>query len=138
MFQGLTVVVLAFVALYLNRRFRVNPDAVHRLALLRLNTHPGILEVMGAPLVSGDVTAMILSGGGLKLMVPLCLASPVLDKTLQGWIPHFQARRVKMVFPVHGSQRRGLVFLDAKKQKVDNVGRLFGSEVWWFVRGHTS
>ena len=82
MFQGLTVVMLALVAVYLNRRFRVNPDAVHRLALLRLNTHPGILEVMGAPLMSGEATAMVLSGGGLKLTVPLCLPSPVMDTKL--------------------------------------------------------
>lgn len=32
--------------LYLQRRFAVDPESVYRLALLKLNTHPGILDVI--------------------------------------------------------------------------------------------
>lgn len=39
--------------LYMRRRYSLDPAAVYRLAMLRLNTDPGLLEVMGAPLAGG-------------------------------------------------------------------------------------
>lgn len=33
-------------------------------------------------------------------------------------MPHYHSRRLKMVFPVYGTHREGVVFLAAKKRKV--------------------
>jgi hypothetical protein len=38
-------------------RFTVNPDKVYRMAMRRLNTSAGILEVMGAPLSGTELRA---------------------------------------------------------------------------------
>lgn len=69
MTQGLTVFALSIAYGALRRWYGVNPDAVYRLAVLKLNTHPGILEVMGAPLAGSASKSMVLSGGGPKLEV---------------------------------------------------------------------
>lgn len=58
---------------------------------------------MGAPLAGSDVRASVLTGGGLKF---------------RGLRPRLRARRVQMMFPLRGSDRRGLVSLEAKKCKV--------------------
>ena len=60
-------------------------------------------QVMGAPLAGSDVRASVLTGGGLKF---------------RGLRPRLRARRVHMMFPLRGSDRRGLVSLEAKKRKV--------------------
>lgn len=38
---------VAFGYLYLRRRYTIDPQAAYRLAMYRLNTHPGLLEVSG-------------------------------------------------------------------------------------------
>ena len=58
---------------------------------------------MGAPLVGSDVRAYVASGGGLRL---------------KGLLPIFRSRRVQMIFPLRGADRRGLVSLEAKKRHV--------------------
>jgi len=83
------------------RHFVMSPQAVYRLAMLRLNTHPGVLEVMGAPVVGSDVRASVLTGGGLKF---------------KGLLPKIRSRRVMMIFPLKGTERRGLVSVEAKKR----------------------
>lgn len=45
-----SVAVVAAVAGYVRARAAVNPERVYGLAMLKLNSHPGVLEVMGAPL----------------------------------------------------------------------------------------
>lgn len=60
-------------------------------------------QVMGAPLAGSDLRSYVLSGGGVRLE--------------GGWLKH-RSRRVHMMFPLKGSERRGLVFLEAKKRKV--------------------
>lgn len=57
---------------------------------------------MGTPLVSGDVRVTVLSGGGIKF------------KNLQ--LKH-KAPRVQMLFKLSGTDRQGLVSLEAKKKK---------------------
>lgn len=39
---------VSFGYLWLRRKWAVDPAAVYRLAMVRLNTHPGLLEVRGA------------------------------------------------------------------------------------------
>jgi hypothetical protein len=86
---------------YYRRMFTISPSAVYRMAMIRLNTHPGVLEVMGAPVVGSDVRASVLTGGGIKLFPK----------------PKLKKKRVQMMFPLKGSERKGLVSLEAKKNR---------------------
>ena len=61
------------------------------------------MQVMGAPVAGSDLRAQILTGGGLRL------------KNLQ---PRMRSRRLQMLFWATGTERRGLVSLEAKKLKV--------------------
>ena len=61
------------------------------------------LQVMGAPVAGSNVRATVLTGGGLRL---------------KGLQPRLRSRRVQMIFPLTGAERRGLVSLEAKKIKV--------------------
>lgn len=61
------------------------------------------VQVMGAPLAGSDVRAQVMTGGGLRL------------KALQ---PRLRSRRLQMIFPLRGSQHRGLVSLEAKRRRV--------------------
>ena len=58
---------------------------------------------MGAPVAGSNVRATVLTGGGLRL---------------KGLRPRLRSRRMQMIFPLSGSERRGLVSLEAKKLKV--------------------
>lgn len=91
----------ATVAILYRRHFVISPTAVYRAALLKLNTHPGILEIMGAPLTGSTLQATVVTGGGLKF---------------KGLRPKLRSRRVHMLFPLRGSERRGLVSVEAKKK----------------------
>lgn len=94
---------LSFVAavFWYRKFFTISPSAVYRAATRQLNIHPGILEIMGAPLVGSDVRATVLTGGGLKF---------------KGFRPKLRSRRVAMIFPLKGTERRGLVSVEAKKK----------------------
>ncbi len=43
--QAFSAEMVAFAGLYVRYRFTINPRAVYRQAMIRLNTHPGVLEV---------------------------------------------------------------------------------------------
>ncbi|KAK9806949.1 hypothetical protein WJX72_008426 [[Myrmecia] bisecta] len=101
-FLAFAAAVVAFSYLYIKRLYTINPDSVYRLAMLRLNTNPGALEVLGAPLAGSDVRAMTMTGGGIRF---------------RGLRPSYRSRRLQMIFPLRGSERRGLVSLEAKKRK---------------------
>ena len=58
---------------------------------------------MGPPLAGSDVRAYVVTGGGLRL---------------RGWLPRYRSRRVQMIFPLRGTEKRGLVSLEAKRRKV--------------------
>lgn len=88
--------------LYVRSRLTINPDRVYRIAMRKLNTAPGILEVMGAPLAGTDLRAYVMSGGGL---------------TLKNFKPKFRRKRCFLIFPVHGSEKKGLVSVEVKKKK---------------------
>jgi hypothetical protein len=90
-------------ALLVRRRLTLSPEAARRAAMLRLNSHPGILEVLGAPVVgSSRVFAAVASGGGLRL---------------RGARPGLRSRRLRMAFPVAGSESRALASLEARRRR---------------------
>lgn len=57
---------------------------------------------MGAPLAGSEVRAYVMTGGGMRF---------------KGWWPRYRARRVQMIFPLKGTDKRGLVSLEAKKRQ---------------------
>ncbi len=61
------------------------------------------LQVMGAPLAGSPVRATVTGGGGLRL---------------KGLQPVWRSRRLYMLFPLKGTERRGIVSLEAKKRQV--------------------
>ncbi|KAK4351214.1 hypothetical protein RND71_030527 [Anisodus tanguticus] len=82
--------------------FTINPDKVYRMSMRRLNTEAGILEVMGAPLSGTDLRAYVMSGGGI---------------TLKNFKPRFRGKRCFLIFPIRGSDRKGLVSVEVKNKK---------------------
>ncbi|CAK9326323.1 unnamed protein product [Citrullus colocynthis] len=101
-FLALSSAIVAFAGLYLRSRFTINPDRVYRMAMRKLNTSAGILEVMGAPLTGSDLRAYVMSGGGL---------------TLKNFTPNRRSKRCFLIFPIRGSERKGLVSVEVKKKK---------------------
>ncbi|PNW83273.1 hypothetical protein CHLRE_05g232752v5 [Chlamydomonas reinhardtii] len=99
---GLAVTVVVMGALYGRWRTAVNPAAVYRQAMVKLNTNAGVLEVMGAPLVGSDVRAYVVTGGGLYLSKSMRIK--------------LRSRRIQMMFPLSGPERKGLVSLEAKRK----------------------
>lgn len=93
---------LFFKGLYVQSRLTVNPDRVYRIAMRMLNTHAGILEVMGAPLSGTNLRAYVMSGGGV---------------TIKKFKPRLRSKRCFLIFPIRGSERKGLVSLEVKKKK---------------------
>ncbi|EIE27339.1 hypothetical protein COCSUDRAFT_55352 [Coccomyxa subellipsoidea C-169] len=113
-FLALAAAVVAWVFLYFRYLYTIRPDAVYRKALVQLNTNPGILEVMGAPVAGSDLRAYVMTGGGLRI------------KHLK---PRLRSRRLQMIFPLSGTERRGLVSLEAKKVKGRYVFKLLAVDV---------
>ncbi|XP_016481638.1 uncharacterized protein LOC107802623 [Nicotiana tabacum] len=101
-FLALSSAIVAFAGLYFRSRFTINPDKVYRMAMRRLNTEAGILEVMGAPLSGTDLRAYVMSGGGV---------------TLKNFKPRFRGKRCFLIFPIRGSERKGLVSVEVKNKK---------------------
>eukprot|EP00262_Sarcandra_glabra_P006687 TRINITY_DN1912_c0_g1_i1.p1 TRINITY_DN1912_c0_g1~~TRINITY_DN1912_c0_g1_i1.p1 ORF type:complete len:428 (+),score=58.53 TRINITY_DN1912_c0_g1_i1:160-1284(+) len=101
-FLALASAIVSFAGLYVRSRFIINPDRVYRMAMRKLNTSAGILEVMGAPLSGTDVRAYVMSGGGLRL---------------KNFKPRLSGKRCFLIFPIRGSERKGLVSVEVKKKK---------------------
>ncbi|CAN8254466.1 unnamed protein product [Cochlearia groenlandica] len=101
-FLALSSAIVAFAGLYLRARFTINPDKVYRIAMRKLNTAADILEVMGAPLAGSDLRAYVMSGGGISL---------------KKFKPTIRSKRCFLLFPVQGSERKGLVSVEVKKKK---------------------
>lgn len=100
-FLALATAIVAFAGLYVRARYTVIPDKVYRIAMRKLNTSAGILEVMGAPLSGTDVRAYIMSGGRIRL---------------KNFKPVLSRKRCFLIFPIQGSERRGLVSVEVKKK----------------------
>ncbi|KAJ6819020.1 uncharacterized protein M6B38_404985 [Iris pallida] len=101
-FLALSTAIVAFVGMYIRSRLTINPDKIYRLAMRKLNTSAGILEVMGAPLTGTEVRAYVMSGGGPKL---------------KDFKFRVGGKRCFLIFPIRGSERRGLVSVEVKKKK---------------------
>ncbi|KAI3427804.1 uncharacterized protein J3R85_009022 [Psidium guajava] len=101
-FLALSSAIVAFAGLYLRSRLTINPDRIYRMAMRKLNTHAGILEVMGAPLTGSDLRAYVMSGGGV---------------TFKKFKPRLRGKRCFLLFPIRGSERKGLVSVEVKKKK---------------------
>ncbi|XP_074295155.1 uncharacterized protein LOC141623023 [Silene latifolia] len=101
-FLALSSSMVAFAGLYLRSRYAVNPDKVYRMAMRELNTDARSLEVMGAPLAGTDLRAYVMSGGGL---------------TMSKFKPRLRSKSCFLIFPVRGSERKGLASVHVKKKK---------------------
>ncbi|XP_002520894.2 uncharacterized protein LOC8276632 [Ricinus communis] len=101
-FLALSSAIVAFAGLYIRSRITVNPDRVYRIAMRKLNTSAAILEVMGAPLTGTELRAYVMSGGGV---------------TLKNFKPRLRSKRCFLIFPIRGSERKGLVSVEVKKKK---------------------
>ncbi|KAJ4892070.1 Uncharacterized protein Rs2_31818 [Raphanus sativus] len=101
-FLALSSAIVAFSGLYLRSRFTINPDKVYRMTMRKINTAADILEVMGAPLAGSDLRAYVMSGGGI---------------TFKKFKPTIRSKRCFLLFPVQGSERKGLVSVEVKKKK---------------------
>ncbi|KAI4306579.1 hypothetical protein L6164_029842 [Bauhinia variegata] len=113
-FLALSSAIVAFGGLYIRSRFIINPDKVYRMAMRKLNTSAGILEVMGAPLSGTDLRAYVMSGGGL---------------TLKNFKPRIRSKRCFLIFPIRGSERKGLVSVEVKKKKGQHDMKLLAIDV---------
>jgi hypothetical protein len=104
---------VAAAAAGLRARTAVNADHVYRLALVKLNSHAGVLEVMGAPLAGSPVRAEVASGGGIYL------SGPGGGGGAAGglWPARRRPRRIQMAFGVTGSVRSGLALVAARKRR---------------------
>ncbi|KAL9258588.1 hypothetical protein AKJ16_DCAP05491 [Drosera capensis] len=73
-----------------------------------------MLEVMGAPLTGTDLRAYIMSGGGL---------------TMNRFNPRLRSKRCFLIFPIVGSERRGLVSVEVKKKKGKHDMKLLAVDI---------
>ncbi|ONK62720.1 uncharacterized protein A4U43_C07F7400 [Asparagus officinalis] len=101
-FLALAAAMVSFGGMYIRSRLSINPDKIYRIAMRKLNTSAGILEVMGAPLTGTDLRAYVMSGGGPKL---------------KNFKFKLGGKRCFLIFPIRGSERKGLVSVEAKKKK---------------------
>ncbi|KAI5065264.1 hypothetical protein GOP47_0019959 [Adiantum capillus-veneris] len=105
---------VAFMEIILKNRYTINPDKVYRIIMRTLNTSPTALEVLGAPLTGSDLRVYIMSGGGLKL---------------KNFKPTFSHKRCFLMFPVQGTERKGLVSAEVKKKKGKYDIKLLATDV---------
>ncbi|KAL2227315.1 uncharacterized protein LOC105160777 [Sesamum indicum] len=113
-FLALSSAIVAFTGLYLHAKFTINPDKVYRMAMRKLNTSASVLEVMGAPLTGTDLRAYVMSEGGISL---------------QNFKPRLRSKRCFLIFPVQGSERKGLVSVEVKKKKGQYDIRLLAVDI---------
>lgn len=101
-FLALAAAMVTIGGVWLRARFQINPDAVYRMAMRKLNTSAPVLEVMGAPLTGTEVRAYVMSGGGLRI---------------KHFRPRLSPKRCFIIFPISGTERKGLVSIEVKKKK---------------------
>eukprot|EP00242_Pyramimonas_sp_CCMP2087_P012119 CAMPEP_0198210400 /NCGR_PEP_ID=MMETSP1445-20131203/20084_1 /TAXON_ID=36898 /ORGANISM="Pyramimonas sp., Strain CCMP2087" /LENGTH=438 /DNA_ID=CAMNT_0043884457 /DNA_START=132 /DNA_END=1448 /DNA_ORIENTATION=+ len=94
--------VTSIMGIYLRRMYTVDPDEIVKIAMRNLQTSPGVLEVLGAPLTKKRTYACTVTGGGARF---------------SGWVPRIVSRRVHVMFYVKGAERTGLVAVRARKRQ---------------------
>ncbi|XP_020590125.1 uncharacterized protein LOC110031321 [Phalaenopsis equestris] len=113
-FLALATAIVAFTGLYIRSRFVINPNKVYRIAMRKLNTSAPILELMGAPLAGTNVRAYIMSGGLPKI---------------KNFKLRLGGKRCFLIFPIRGSERRGLVSVEVKKKKGQHEMKLLAVDI---------
>lgn len=113
-FLAMAAAMVSFGGMYVRSRLTINPDKIYRIAMRKLNTSAGVLEVMGAPLTGTDVRAYVMSGGGPKL---------------KDFKFRLGGKRCFLIFPIRGSERKGLVSVEAKKKKGQYDIRLLAVDI---------
>ncbi|XP_077239282.1 uncharacterized protein LOC143880299 [Tasmannia lanceolata] len=113
-FLAFASAIVAFAGLYLRSRFAINPDRIYRMAMRKLNTSAGILEVMGAPLSGTDLRAYVMSGGGLRV---------------KNFKPTLSGKRCFLIFPIQGFERKGLVSVEVKKKNGQHDMKLLAVDI---------
>lgn len=88
---------------------------MYRRAIRSLQTHAGSLEVLGAPVSGSDVRAYVMSGGGLRV---------------KNWRVDLASRRCFLIFPVRGTEQRGIVSAEVKKKNGKVGGKGMGGRRW--------
>lgn len=101
-FLAMAAATVAFTGMILRARYTINPDKVYRIVMRKLNTSAAALEVLGPPLTGTDLRAYVMSSGRLRL---------------KNFKPKFGSKRCFLLFPIQGSERRGLVSAEVKKKK---------------------
>ena len=101
-FLALAAAMVTVGGVWLRARLTINPDSVYRMAMRKLNTSAPVLEVMGAPLTGTELRAYVMSGGGLRI---------------KNFRPRLSNKRCFIIFPISGSERKGLVSIEVKKKK---------------------
>lgn len=101
-FLALAAAMVTVAGVWLRSRLTINPDAVYRMAMRKLNTSAPVLEVMGAPLTGTELRAYVMSGGGMRI---------------KNFRPRLSNKRCFMIFPISGAERKGLVSIEVKKKK---------------------
>ena len=122
---GAAVALVAGLAATFRSRYALAPETVYRAALSRLYADPGVLELMGPPLVGSPARALVQTGGGLRLRPAGGGRSSFLGLPL----PAPRSRRIHMVFPLAGTSRRGLAAVEAKKRNGRLVLRVLAVDV---------
>ncbi|KAJ7548731.1 hypothetical protein O6H91_07G024300 [Diphasiastrum complanatum] len=100
-FLALAAAVVIF-GIVLRARYSINPDAVYKIAMRKLNSTAGVLEVMGPPMSGTDVRAYVMSGGGFQL---------------KNFRLRLSRERCFLMFPLQGAERRALVSCEVIKNK---------------------
>ncbi|XP_024541133.1 uncharacterized protein LOC9648181 [Selaginella moellendorffii] len=101
-FLALAAAMVTFSGMVLKARYTINPDAVYRIAMRKLNTSADVLKALGAPLSGTDIRAYVMTGGGLRI---------------NNLKPRVSSKRCFLIFPIQGSEKRGLVSIETKKKQ---------------------
>jgi len=98
-------------AFALRQRYRLDIDHACALAMRRLETHAGVREILGAPVVAGESRVAVTSGGGLALFKRTrsrFFGAVTLPVSVDSKWAH-------VAFELRGTRKRGIVSMGARK-----------------------
>ncbi|KAJ4831384.1 LOW QUALITY PROTEIN: hypothetical protein Tsubulata_044210 [Turnera subulata] len=109
----------AAMGLYVRSRFTINPDKVYRMAMTKLNTSAGILEVMGAPLAGTEIRAYVMRQAHNE-EVQACISEQALFSHLikKGVAPHDMKLLAVDIPMASGPDQRLFLIGDENEYKV--------------------
>ena len=125
-----TVVVLVSTAI-LKQRTRIDVDNAHALLLRRIDSHAGLKEVLGVPIVNrmGNARVALVTGGEWRRDCFDVEAGRKKNETKRSWLPalfansgsastkwRWRDERAHLCFPVSGSRAGGFVTAECVKR----------------------